>query len=376
MLIKKIFRDEKGAVLPLVALFIFLVALGVTALVVDAGMLYSERRAMVAAADAGALAGAQELDKGTTLSEVLTITRNVSIKNGADSGNLTGSIQTINGNKAILNDGKIIIEVDRSLVNKYNRPYVEVTTNKNTKHFFARIFGDSETDVKAAAVAGYEKIAFQEFVFPLAALYSDFYKDGEINKNVPIYLHEDKPQVLGNSSWSGLLDIDGKGANAIGNIIENRVSFPVTNFLKEQNDLYYIDVANGWKTFGTSVNNLIAKSYTLSLANREKYLTGYIPVLKDISILPNSSKDVPIYALAEFVVVDYADKSKSKWLTSNYTYEIDPSTGEIEVNYDNYVSGKNLPENSGKDTIMGYFTGNFIDISNAYTGEINVFLFK
>lgn len=377
MLIKKILRDEKGAVLPLVALFIFFVALGVSALVIDVGMLYSERRSMVTAADAGALAGAQELNKTNDLSEILMLARDVSIKNGAEAGNLAGSIQIIDSNKAKLDDGKIIIEVDKGSVNKYSKPYVEVTTNKNTKHFFARIFGDSDTDVKAAAVASYNKISFQEFVFPLGSLYSDFYDSSNIAKvNVPVYFHDRKP-LLGNSSWSGLLDlnpVNGQGAKEIQEIITDRLEFPVAEFLKTDNDVdYYIDVANGWKTFSESIGMLITKSLDLPVAQRKEYLTGYIPVLKNISILPNGSKNVPILVLAEFVVVDYAN-NQNDWLTKNYDYKIDEHG--IEVYYENIITGKSLPDHSENDTIMGYFTGKTITMLNAYSNEVKVFLFK
>lgn len=376
MKIRRLIKDEKGAVLPLVALFIFLVALGVTALVIDVGMLYSERRTMVAAADAGALAGAQDLSSESNLTEILELAREVSIKNGADAGNLSGSIQIINANKAQLNDGEIIVEVDRSNINKYSRPYVEVTTKKNTKHYFAGIFGDTETDVKAAAVAGYNKISFEDFVFPLGAIYTDFYDGTNPKINVPVYFHERKP-LLGNSSWSGLLDLDpspGQGTNVIQEIIEDRIQFPVADFLKTENEIdYYIDVANGWKTFSESVSNLITASHDLPVAQRKEYLTGYIPVLTNISVLPTNSQNVPILELAEFIVIDYAD-NQNKWLTENYEYTID-STG-ISVEYDNISSSKSVPDYTEKDAIMGYFTGNTITVLNAYSSEVEVVLFK
>lgn len=375
---KRIIKDEKGAVLPLVALFIFLVALGVTALVIDVGMIYSERRTMVAAADAGALAGAQDLSSESDLSKILKLARDVSIKNGADAGNLSGSIQLINSNKAKLDDGKIIVEVDRSKINKYNRPYVEVITNKNTEHYFARIFGDTDTDVKAAAAAGYNKVSFEDFVFPLGAIYYDFYdSDNNMKINVPVYFHDRKP-LLGNSSWSGLLDLNpvgGEGAKEIQEIIEERSQFPVADFLKTENDVdYYIDVANGWKTFSESVGNLISDSQSLPLSKRKDYLTGYIPVLKNISVLPNSSKNVPILVLAEFVVVDYAD-NKNEWLKVNYEYTID-ETGIITVDYDDILTNKSVPNYTEKDAIMGYFTGETITVLNAYSSEVEVMLFK
>lgn len=63
-LIKKLFsglyRDDQGAVIILVAL-LMVVLLGMSVLAVDVGSLYQTRRMMVNAADAAALAGAQEI---------------------------------------------------------------------------------------------------------------------------------------------------------------------------------------------------------------------------------------------------------------------------------------------------------------------------
>ena len=58
--IKRILRDEKGTALVLVCLA-FVLLLGFSALVIDYGALALERRRMVTAADAGALAGARIL---------------------------------------------------------------------------------------------------------------------------------------------------------------------------------------------------------------------------------------------------------------------------------------------------------------------------
>ncbi len=57
---KKFFTGEKGAVVIIVAMFIVIFML-VTALVVDVGSLYEDRRWLQTVADSAALAGAQEL---------------------------------------------------------------------------------------------------------------------------------------------------------------------------------------------------------------------------------------------------------------------------------------------------------------------------
>jgi uncharacterized membrane protein len=59
----KLYKNEDGAVLPIVALLLTFVLIGLSALVVDVGFLYAERRSMVTAADAAALGGAKVLQE-------------------------------------------------------------------------------------------------------------------------------------------------------------------------------------------------------------------------------------------------------------------------------------------------------------------------
>jgi Flp pilus assembly pilin Flp len=75
--VKRLFMDEKGATLPLVAIILGLFALGFIALVVDVGTLYVERKAMITSADAAALAGAQVLrvNKGANVSDAELVSK-------------------------------------------------------------------------------------------------------------------------------------------------------------------------------------------------------------------------------------------------------------------------------------------------------------
>jgi Putative Flp pilus-assembly TadE/G-like len=77
--------DRRGAVLPLVAITMFaLVAL--LALAIDGGLLQRERRLAQNAADAGALAGAQEIFRNQTQDTVFAAARNETARNGFTHG--------------------------------------------------------------------------------------------------------------------------------------------------------------------------------------------------------------------------------------------------------------------------------------------------
>lgn len=123
-LVKKFVRKEDGQTLILIALMM-VVLLGFAALVIDVGRLYVAKREMQNAADAGALAGAQDLPdadaaKGTAVDYAKD-------KNGADSA--------------------VAVTPYKGEANK-----IEVTTTKNVSYTFARILGFTDTDVFARAV--------------------------------------------------------------------------------------------------------------------------------------------------------------------------------------------------------------------------------
>lgn len=114
---------EKGQVLPLVVLMFFVI-IGMVALILDGGSIMSNRRTAQAAADAGALAGAQRACLGKTdaktVAEDYAITRN----------NATSATATVFGK--------------------------QVTVIASVEHpsFFAKIFGEQTLTASAEATAG------------------------------------------------------------------------------------------------------------------------------------------------------------------------------------------------------------------------------
>lgn len=130
--INNIINDQKGAVLVFVALMLF-VLLGVAALTADAGMLYKVRREMVTAADAGAIAGAKELQLsgGSEIDNAKTVAKNYAMSNKA-------------------NDNTVV-DVTGSVDDGDQR--VEVIAHQNVDLFFAKVFGVSNKDVTARAAA-------------------------------------------------------------------------------------------------------------------------------------------------------------------------------------------------------------------------------
>ncbi|RBP66003.1 putative Flp pilus-assembly TadE/G-like protein [Alkalibaculum bacchi] len=117
----KIHKNEDGQALIMVVLAI-VVLMGIAALVVDVGILYVEKANMQKAADAAALAGAQDLPANTAI----ITAENYGALNGAH-------------------------DTDANLTDDKSK--VEVECTKTVPHYFARILGFTETEVSASAIA-------------------------------------------------------------------------------------------------------------------------------------------------------------------------------------------------------------------------------
>jgi len=128
--LSKLLQSQDGAVIVLVALAL-VVLMGCVALVVDFGVMFSNKSNLQNVADAAALAGAQDLTNTTAA----TITaRNYAQLNGVPIANTT-----------------------------VNTPYggdstkIEVICTRNVPYFFARVFGLTDADITARSVAQKEQ---------------------------------------------------------------------------------------------------------------------------------------------------------------------------------------------------------------------------
>lgn len=124
-LVACIVRSQKGAVIPLIA--VAMVALiGMTALVVDIGFIYLNQMQLANAADAAALAGAQELPAkpGQAVNAVLSYGK----LNGKSGDQIT----------------PVLADSNTELT---------VTVSRNVPLFFGRIFGLLSSNVQASATA-------------------------------------------------------------------------------------------------------------------------------------------------------------------------------------------------------------------------------
>jgi hypothetical protein len=130
---------EKGQVIPILVIGM-LVTIMMAALLVDGGALLSNRRTAQAAADAGALAGAQRLCTGET--------------------DAAAYAQTF-----VENNGAVPVSI------AVTGSEVTVVTTVEHPSFFARILGEDNLQANAEAVAGCYPVSIAKFVLPIAFYY-------------------------------------------------------------------------------------------------------------------------------------------------------------------------------------------------------------
>ena len=132
-------RDESGQALVVVALVVPVVV-GCIALAVDLGVLYHEKRNLQIAADAAALAGAQDYLYNSSASSATTDAKAASSANGFTDGS-NGVVVTASVPPA---DGP----------NSGAAGYVEVVVSKPINTIFMSVLGYNKITVKARGVAG------------------------------------------------------------------------------------------------------------------------------------------------------------------------------------------------------------------------------
>lgn len=139
--------DDQGAVAVIVAISM-VVLIGVAALAVDVGSLYAERRALQTAADAGALAGVQELPASPGMA--VSVAQTYVASNAPQATNCAVSITS----DLAAND---TIQV--------------IVTTGNSPLFFARIWGRTSSAVSATGVARITSpVAYGSGVMPIGVV--------------------------------------------------------------------------------------------------------------------------------------------------------------------------------------------------------------
>lgn len=339
-------KNEDGSVLPFVALLLAFVLIGLCALVIDAGMLYAERRSLVTAADAAALGGAYifeealsdpllEPDNLGVQSEAIEVAKNLAVENG------------------VKNRDDVKVEV------KWDVPYegtirdlIQVTVKNNSELYFAKIFGYDTTDVSAKAVAtwGYNKKIEGGNILPIFTKYEDY-----VSEDIS-YLHAgkfvDTAGDIVNGNW-GLIDIYGNTSKIAAAFRGDMIglSIELDYIINNQTGLNSGNVSNPIEERMVKANDLPNRE------DRIKFMSGLVPVIKWENVTrQGSSLKLPIEFFAVYEIYDVIPKNDG--YGSKYALYDTPEylSDNIPIHYE--VDSNELD----KCSIVGRFTGQQVEV--------------
>lgn len=360
MSFRKLWKDENGAVGVFAILILAFVLLGFSAIVVDAGILYTSRKGMVTAADAGALAGAMEMEKSLGVTDpvalsnikqrAIQIAKDTAIKNGAV-GNPLVEVKKMNVKLA---DGSIS-----------NRDVIQVDVERNEKLVFANFLGIGDSDVAASAVATWGIVREIRGGFALPIFLSkeaydlgiDYIHDGKVTMNGITY-DAQRGFLYINPNWNGQNEInkaieDGSGEITIkaGDIFEGKTGLAQS-------------------MIGAIENRMKAANKLSTRQEREAYMHGLVPIAEFHSNQGGGTVNYTILKFAVYEIRDVILKEKDgnleipsgsphALLTNDYK-----SVGNgNEKKYDPAVYGVMYP----KGTVIGRLTGEVRELTVVIT---------
>lgn len=376
-------QEEKGSILPFVAILIPIVFFGFAALSVDIGMLYAEKTQMQTAADAAALAGAKEMALGLKENRAVPL----------------DEAEKIARKYAELNEADKVVDV--SLGEEEGQTYIQVITEATVPMAFSATFSDKTRTVQSTAKASYDYIVGGESggfgvgrVFPFAI---------SIN-------------VLPKNSQGGYI-FQPEGLPQSSEIIESSWGIP-ENILKNKNDLNNITHILQNKDFGISEFKDVIKGNELQLQhNKNTYgrvfsggyfkngiqnmkknsgeelaiktsLTGLIPVLNPLSNKSGNNRGFEILFFAEYRIEDFTwHYENGKWngLDSMKKSVFDDNiylTQQVKDNHSEGTARFSYPANIPGNSILGQFTGRKVDLNGNDIGgsggeeELNIQLIE
>lgn len=274
-------KEESGQALILVALMMA-VLMGFAALVVDVGMMYSERTSLQAAADAAALAGAQDLP---------------------DQVKAVKSAVYIAGKNGILAS-----ETDNNTPYDSDSTKIEVRMERTLPLIFARFLGIDSAQISARAVAQNSKWAGD--ALPFINMDDNYISPGDkIEAWEPVApgdkerIHDDVIEVPSSHSIKVTIkdDHDGAGPYILmkgGFAVGNEIPTPLTNIVVEGRSVYLFSLTN----------TLIDEDYADTITNINKY---HIP-MENLVLLKCT------------VETDWSNSEKTTYLIFEESYNWDP----------------------------------------------------
>ncbi len=326
MIVNRLINEEKGVALPLVALML-VVLFGFAALAIDGGNLLLSRRQMVTAADAGALAGAQELSNkdGKDTGEAEKVAKAVAIENGADAGTVTAEVKDVDG-----------------------RQVIEVNVYKDTQMTVGKVLNLDDVNVHAKSVGtwGYMQNFSGGSIMPFYSFDKHFKLGNGTIKEGKLEVDIDNKNIVLNSNY-GYLEV-GSGQNGINSLLaveKHTIPQDIVNEIKIGGVLEG-EPGKGQsliKPIETRMKDAVLKfTGEGKIPARRQYMSGLIPVVDYDEFIKINDKstynddgtikkpdlknplDLPVKYFAIFEILDVVVDNKGKgseFALNSVTYE-------------------------------------------------------
>jgi len=291
--LKDTLKNEKGVTVLLITLSLTAI-IGFSALVIDAGLMFIERRKLVNALDAAALAGAQELP--TDGYKAKEVAKDYAVKNGIP-------LEKIN----------VIVNVSKT--------EITVEGNKEVDLLFAKILGIDKGNVtgKAKAIIGSVSRVYGG-IRPLVV------ENQSLNYGQQVVLKEDAGD--GESGNYGAVSLGGTGSS----VFENNIKHGYNGELKV-GDKIYTETGNMAGATYDGVNYIMdIDPSTFESFNKDSYRIWTIPIVDSLDV---SGKDaVTIIGFASFFVEDVYKQSGQTQITGRFLRFT--TNGDIDLSQTDY----------------------------------------
>lgn len=281
----RFYRREDGSVTLVAAILISTVFAGMAALIIDAGSLFVERRALVTAADAAALAGAMVLEdsRGLNTAGAIAAAKDIVVKNGVALEDATVTVT----NRAVVIKGTADI-----------RQVIDVDVRAEKSLFFARLFQQTSSTVTAHAAGtwGYTQKVAGGDILPLFVFENIFL--GSSNASIldgKLMLHSEF--LNGNWGYNDIFDASQMKEAIMGDSVDMAMEVNLT-----------IGNITGKKIgFSTEFNTRFDNASTLSTPEERKtYMTGLVPIIDEEHVQQQGSTLVlPIKYFGIYEILDY-----------------------------------------------------------------------
>ncbi|MBM7661636.1 Flp pilus assembly protein TadG [Bacillus mesophilus] len=312
-------NNESGGVLIIVA-FALVGLMGFTALTVDGGSLYTEKSRLQKAADAAALAAAQELPLDSTKAEL-------------------EATNTANKNRPTVDEVKV--EIDP------NKKWVRVTTKENVKFTFAKVLGFNDQDVIATAKVELNPMTSGRGVIPLGIQHVDYdlWKNcTEITLKLPkpsdptsTSIGCDGANNLGSGN-TGPLVLTGTGGDKYRDDLKNgsNVEVKVGMELETQTGNMVGPTKQGIKDRLSSCPSYVTYDAATYPEDCERIVT--VPIYKIIEFeTGNQIKKVEVIGFAVFFLVSVSESSEGAEVKGQLiSYNVGGDSSPAQTNYGAY----------------------------------------